>query len=195
MGTQNLPLIGRFAWTIEEFERLFDVGFLPNDTKFELIEGEIVEKMTQRTTHSTALSLTQFALETAFGAGFYVRTQLPMVFGEHSKPEPDLAVVVGNPRDYLEAHPSTAVLVVEISDTTLVQDQQAKSSLYARAGIAEYWIVNLIDRALEVRRQPSPVHDALLGHAYRSTQILLPGESVSPLSSPEATVFVDELLP
>lgn len=93
--------------------------------------------MTQRTTHSTSLSLTQYLLERLFNDGVYVRVQLPMVLGESSKPEPDLAVVVGTPRDYLESHPSTALLIVEISDTTLIPDQTTKSSLYARAGIEE----------------------------------------------------------
>lgn len=193
--TRNLPPAPRVGWTIADFERLFDAGFFAPDARLELIEGELFEKMTQRTTHSTSLSLTEHLLEQIFNDGVYVRGQLPMVFGESSKPEPDLAIVVGSPRDYLDSHPSTAILAVEISDTTLVTDQTTKSSLYARAGIEEYWIVNLVDRTLEVRRQPSPRADALFGWDYRSTQILLPGESVVPLRALGSNVKVDELLP
>lgn len=193
--TRNLPPAPRIGWTVADFERLFDLGFFAPDARLELIEGEIFEAMTQRTPHSVAVMLAQDVFTRIFSGNFRVRVQLPMVLSESSKPEPDLVVVVGSPRDYLESHPSTAVLIVEISDTTLVTDQTTKSSLYARARIEEYWIVNLIERTLEVRRQPSVQADALFGWAYRSTQILLPGESVAPLRAPEMIVKVDELLP
>ncbi len=193
--TRNLPPAPRVGWTVADFERLFDAGFFAPDARLELIEGEIFESMTQRTPHSVAVMLAQDVFIAIFGVGFRVRVQLPMVFGESSKPEPDLAVVEGTPRDYLESHPSTAILIVEISDTTLIPDQTTKSSLYARAGVEEYWIVNLVDRTLEVRRQPFEQTDALFGWNYRSTQILLPGESVAPLRAPEISVQVDELLP
>jgi len=193
--TRNLPPAPRVGWTVEQFERLFDAGFFDPDARLELIEGELFEKMTQRTTHSTSLLLTQYLLEQTFKDDCHVRSQLPMVFGEFSKPEPDIAVVVGSPRDYLPSHPSKALLVVEISDTTLETDQITKSSLYARAGIEDYWIVNLVDRTLEVRRQPFAKNDALFGWDYRSKQIFIIGESVSPLHAPQANVKVEELLP
>ncbi len=193
--TRNLPPAPRIGWTVADFERLFDLGFFAPDARLELIEGEIFEAMTQRTPHSVAVMLAQDVFTRIFSGNFRVRVQLPMVLSESSKPEPDLAVVEGTPRDYLESHPTTAILAVEISDTTLVTDQTTKSSLYARARIEEYWIVNLIERTLEVRRQPSVQADALFGWAYRSTQILLPGESVAPLRAPEMSVKVDELLP
>lgn len=101
----------------------------------------------------------------------------------------------GAPRDYLVSRPTTAELVVEISDATLRADQTTKAALYARAGVAEYWIVNLVDRTLEVRRMPSPLEGELLGHCYRFTQILLPGESIAPLGAATAPIGVDELLP
>ena len=192
--TENLPFTVRVGWTADEFERLFDAGFFAPDAKLELIEGEIWEKMTQNEPHAVALSLAEFALSGVF-ANCYVRTQQPMILGETSKPEPDLAVVTGAPRDYLAAHPTTAQLVIEISDSTLRADQTTKAALYARAQIAEYWIVNLVDRTLEVRRQPWPMEGELLGHGYRSTQILLPGESIAPFGAATSPVGVDELLP
>jgi len=192
--TEISPSINRHNWTVSDFERLFDAAFFAPDERLELIEGEIWKKMTQNEPHAVALSLTEFALSGVF-QNCYVRTQQLMILGESSKPEPDLAVVTGAPRDYLPSHPTTAELVVEISDSTLVADQTTKAALYARAHIAEYWIVNLVDRTLEVRRQPSPMPGELLGYGYRFTQILLPGESIAPLGAPDNLIGVDELLP
>lgn len=194
LALRELPFSMRYNWTVSDFERLFDAGFFPPDARLELIEGEIWKRMTQNEPHAVALSLAEFALGGAF-INCYVRTQQPMILAENSKPEPDLAVVTGVPRDYLASHPSTAELVVEISHATLIPDQTTKAALYARAQIAEYWIVNLVDRTLEVRRQPSPMEGELLGHGYRSTQILLPGESIAPLGAATSPIGVDELLP
>ena len=194
LTTLNLPPFARYDWTVSEFEKLFDLGFFAPDARLELVEGEIWKKMTQNEPHAVALSLTEFALSGIF-ADCYTRNQQPLLLGDNSKPEPDLAVVTGVPRDYLASHPTTAELVVEISDATLRADQTTKAALYARALVAEYWIVNLVECTLEVRRQPSPMAGGLLGHGYRSTQILLPGESIAPLGAPDNSIGVDELLP
>ncbi|MBI4572140.1 MAG: Uma2 family endonuclease [candidate division NC10 bacterium] len=100
--------------------------------------------------------LTQDALRKAFGEGTHVRIQLPLALDPSSEPEPDVTVVRGSPRDYRDAHPSAALLVVEVADTTLSHDRDQKGSLYARAGVADYWIVNLVDQVLEVYRDPGP---------------------------------------
>ena len=192
--TRHLPSPSPHSWTVNQFERLFELGVFAPDKKFELIEGEIFEKMSQDEPHAVTLSLTEIALSGVF-LNCYVRGQQPMILGETSKPEPDLAVVTGTPRDYLTSHPTTAELVIEISDSTLVQDQTTKAAIYARAQIAEYWIVNLVERTLEVRRQPAAMPNELLGHGYRSTQILLPGESIAPLGAPNLPIGVNELLP
>ncbi|HEX8463981.1 MAG TPA: Uma2 family endonuclease [Abditibacterium sp.] len=193
--TQQLPAAARHGWNVEEFERLFEAGFFAPDAKLELIEGEVWEKMTQKDTHALAVLLAQYKLMEIFGAGYAVRVQSPLIFGARSKPEPDVAVVEGSPRQSSRPHPTTALLVVEVSDTTLVPDQQTKAPLYARAGIAEYWIVNLVDDVLEVRREPTEMPSQPLGFGYASTLILRRGETVSPLASPEAVVRVEDLLP
>jgi Uma2 family endonuclease len=192
--TQNLPITGRRGWTGEEIDRLTELGFFANE-KIELIEGEIIPKMTQNEPHSVSICLAQNKLISVFSIGLLIRVQLPLRLGERSRPEPDLAVVSGSPRDYLSAHPSTAVLVIEVSDTTLIQDRETKAALYAQHGIAEYWIVNLIDRVVEIHRDPAPMEGALLGHGYREVQKLSPGRAFSPLAAPEVTIAVDELLP
>ena len=193
--TENLPFTALRGWTVSEFEKLFEAGFFAPDARLELIEGQVFEKMSQNEPHARAIMLVQYKLMEVFATGYLVRMQIPLILGESSKPEPDAAVVRGSLRDGNTALPSTAELVVEISDSTLVQDQQTKAALYARAGIAEYWIVNLVERTLEVRRQPSVMANELLGHGYRSTQILLPGERIAPLSAPDTEIGVDELLP
>ncbi len=192
---QQLPAPARHGWTVEEFERLFEAGFFAPDAKLELIEGEVWEKMTQKTPHATAVTLAQYLLTSVFEVGFVVRIQLPIILGETSKPEPDIAVCSGSVRDYSQNHPTTAVLVVEISDATLIPDQQTKAPLYARAGIAEYWIVNLIERVLEVRRGPVAMPAQALGFGYRTKTVLQSGETISPLGAPDSVVRVEDLLP
>lgn len=193
--TQQLPATARHGWNVEEFERLFEAGFFAPDAKLELIEGEVWEKMTQKDSHALAVLLAQYKLLEIFGSNYSVRVQLPLIFGTSSKPEPDLAIVEGSPRESSRPHPTTAILIVEISDSTLIPDQQTKAPLYARAGIEEYWIVNLIERVLEVRRGPVAMPAQALGFGYRTTTILQSGETISPLGAPDSVVRVEDLLP
>jgi Uma2 family endonuclease len=191
----GLCLSGRWLWTVEEFERVADMGAFGSDEKLELIEGEIIRKMTQREPHAWAIQAVTEVLRNVFAQGYSVRIQLPLVFAPNSKPEPDIAVVSGSFSDYKKAHPKTASLVVEISDSTLMMDQNAKASLYARAGIPEYWIVNLPERLIEIYRQPGPMPSEPLGHGYRSLTRSLEGDFIAPLDFPKATIPVSDLLP
>ena len=195
LTTLNLPSSTRYDWTVSEFEKLFDLGFFAPDARLELVEGEIWKKMSQNEPHARAILLAQYKLMQVFTTGHLVRIQLPLILSQNSKPEPDVAIVRGSLHDGSTSLPTTAELVIEISDATLRADQTTKAALYARAQIAEYWIVNLVERTLEVRRQPSPLEAELLGHGYRSTQILLPGESIAPLGALSVQIEVNELLP
>lgn len=191
----GLSLSHRWLWTVGEFQRAYDLGAFGFDARLELIEGEIIRKMGQNEPHAWAVRAMEEALRGIFTPGHDVRCQLPLVFGTQSKPEPDLAVVVGSFHDYKQTHPTTATLVVEVSDATLAMDRTAKAALYARAGIADYWIVNLPDSVLEVHRQPAAMADQPLGHHYRSIIRLTPGDTLSPLGYPDALVAVSPLLP
>lgn len=182
-------------WTREEYERLVETGIFHPEERVELLDGELVVMTPQKSIHATAIRLVEDALRIAFGSGHDVRAQLPLALDPDSEPEPDAAVVAGTPRDYRDAHPTTALLVVEVADTTLAFDRERKRSLYARAGIAEYWIVNLADRVLEVYRDPGPVPSAQYGRNYRVTQRLSASDSVSPLAAPRARITVSDLLP
>ncbi len=197
MTDKGLPIPGHHLWTREKYERATELGLLGPDDRVELIEGEIVQKMPQNSPHSTAISLTQDALRLAFPVGFVVRPQLPLSVGDLSQPEPDLAVVAGSARDYSRTQPDAAdaVLVVEISDSTLLPDQTTKAALYARAGVRDYWIVNLPERLLEVHRLPSLMDDAPLGHGYRDITRLTEAETIAPLAAPGSPLAVADLLP
>lgn len=192
--TDPFPIVGRRTWTANEYDRLADLGFF-DDEKLELIEGEIIPKMPQNPSHATAVFQAQTALLANFTSGYLVRVQLPLALGDRSRPEPDACVVAGISPDFARTHPSTAVLVLEVSDSTLHQDRETKTALYATHGIPEYWIVNLAEDSVEVFRDPAPQEGALLGHVYRSHQVLNRGDAIVPLAAPEARITVSDLLP
>jgi Uma2 family endonuclease len=129
-------------------------------------------------------------MENLFRAGWIVMVQAPLALGLEAEPEPDLAVVRGEWRDFVAGPPSTAELVIEVSDSTLAFDQGTKANLYARAGIAEYWIINLPERVLEVRRRPDPARGE-----YQSISRHGSAEAVAPLADPTVTIAVRDLLP
>ena len=118
----------------------------------------------------------------------------PLIIDPASEPEPDLAVVFGAPREYVNEHPRTALLVIEISDTSLDKDRNRKLPLYAQAGIPEYWIVNLVDQCLEVYRDPVSSQNEQPAQ-YRTSITLGAKDNVSPSAQPEHTIAVSDLLP
>jgi Uma2 family endonuclease len=181
-------------WTREEYYRLAELGLFRGQ-RVMLIDGEILLMSHAAAPHAAATTLTEDALRGAFGAGFTVRVQQPLELGRSSDPEPDLAVVGGGPRDYAAAHPTSALLIVEVADTSLAFDRTDKASLYAAAGILDYWIVNLIDRQLEIRRSPRPDHAQPFGAGYVILTVHSPSDVVAPLSVPQAQIPVADLLP
>jgi Uma2 family endonuclease len=182
-------------WTREEYHRLAELGILGPEERVELIDGEIVVVPPQGSPHYTAIRATEEALRAAFGPGYDVRVQGPLALEERSEPEPDVAVVRGTFRDYEREHPASAVLVVEVADTTARYDRERKGRLYARAGIPEYWLLNLPRRRLEVYREPVPAGDLPRGARYATRQVLAEHEVVTPLAAPQARIAVADLLP
>ena len=152
-------------WRRVEYDRLIECGFFRPGDPVELLGGQLIVAEPQSDRHYTAIQALDEALRTAFGPGWTVRTQGPIALDDESEPEPDVAVVRGTFRDYATGHPSRPVLIVEVSLSSLALDRAYKSSLYARAGLADYWIVNLIDRVVEVYRDPE--HDAVSRRATR----------------------------
>ena len=181
-------------WRRVEYERLVDLGLFVGE-RLELLDGVLVVREPQGSAHAAIVMQIGQILATAFGEGWHPRLQAPLALGEHSEPEPDIALVAGAPRDYVAAHPSTAVLVVEVADSSLRLDRRFKAAVYARAGLREYWIVNLVDRALEVYRNPRPAADTAYDWTYGSVEILHPPAVVTPLAAPAVQIIVSDLLP
>jgi Uma2 family endonuclease len=185
--------VRRKHWTKDEYYRLGELGFFRGQ-KVELIEGTLMVQSPQKPPHSNVVDVVAELLRDAFGKGYRVRCQLPVDLGQTSEPEPDVLVVPGTRQQYRNSHPTSAVLIVEVSDTTLSYDRGRKGSLYARAGVSDYWVVNLKDRRVEVYRDPVPDPAHHYGHRYANRTDLVPPATVSPLALPGASIPVADLL-
>lgn len=181
-------------WKRVEYERLVADGFFRAGDSIELLGGQLIVAEPQGSRHFAAVRAAEEALRAALGPGWEVRGQGPLALDPESEPEPDLAVVPGSFRDYQAAHPSRPVLVVEVAESSLLLDREHKGSLYARAGLADYWIVNLPERRLEIYREPAPDAEAAFGWRYRSVVVPEVDTWVSPLAMPAARVRVADLL-
>jgi Uma2 family endonuclease len=165
-------------WTRQEYERMTDAGVLTENDRVELIGGEILTVPPQKSRHATAVSLANEALRGVLGPNMFVRVQLPLAMGDDSEPEPDIAVVRGSIRDYRDAHPDSALMVIEVSAATLAFDRQVKGSLYARERVAEYWIINLVELVVEIYRDPTEDSSARFGWSYAQSKSVDRTESV-----------------
>jgi Uma2 family endonuclease len=166
-------------FTIFEYHRLIELGFFGEDDRVELIKGEIVNMVAKGKPHSvcgTRLYRELFKLVKEQGT---LRSQDPITISDNSEPEPDLVIVRNRADDYLANHPtpSDILLLIEIADSSLKYDQQEKLPLYAEAGIADYWIFNLVDNYLECYSEPYQASQGKFG--YRRKVIFLPNESVN----------------
>lgn len=182
-----VPLAGPrpVLWTCAEFHRLGDAGVFEGRRAM-LVGGVILEQGPMNPPHAITLELVEAAVRSAFGVGWRVRNQSPLVLGQDLDPEPDLAVVAGAPRGS-SGHPTTADLVIEVADSSLAFDTTEKRLLYARAGIADYWVVDINARRLFVYRDPQ-------AGDYAAQQVIGPAGTVSPLAAPTAVVRVADLL-
>lgn len=193
---QQAAMPERRLWTRQEYERFVRLGAFGPDDRLELIGGEIVNKMASMDTpHATSILLTTEQLRVAFPVGVQIRVQLPLAVSDHSEPEPDIAVVAGTLRDFEDNHPTTALLVVEVADTSLAYDRSAKAALYAKAGIGDYWLLNMNERRLEAHRQPQAMPNRPLGYGYAQVTNYDETQTVTPLAAPNASIAVADLLP
>ena len=177
-------------WTVQDYHRMSEIGFLAPDERTELINGQILLMAAKGTPHVTSLHLLANELRDRLGNSALVRTQDPIQLDDWSEPEPDLIVARGTVLDYADRHPrpSDIELVVEVSDSTLKQDCEIKDKLYAQAGIADYWVLDLKNRQLHVFRNSTPT-------GYTSHLILTEPNQIAPLAFPLITLSLTAILP
>jgi Uma2 family endonuclease len=176
--------------TIEEYLRLVEDGVLTEDDRVELLEGVIVAMTPSDPPHAAIVQIVAAAIRAALRRGVVERVQASLIVGGRSVPEPDVAVVPGAHLDYLHRHPDRALLVVEVSQSSLAQDRLSKSRIYAVGGVPEYWIVNLRQGMLEVMRDPDPTTAV-----YRSIARLTRSDRIQPVAYTSAEIAVSDLLP
>ena len=189
----QVPLTPR-RWRREEYDRLVELG-VPEGEPVELIGGHLLVAEPKTPYHASMIGAVDDALRSALPTGWMVRVQAPIALDDESEPEPDLAVVPGRPGDYRDAHPARPALAVEVAEASLNFDRERKGSLYARAGIADYWVVNLVDGVLEIHRDPTSDPGAAFGWRYHSVTRLKPPATVALLGVPSCRVAVEALLP
>jgi Uma2 family endonuclease len=190
---RQLPLTVR-RWTRAEYDRLVALGAFEREP-LELVGGQLIVAEPQSAYHAGGVRAVDYALRAALPSGWIVSVQSPVSIDDESEPEPDVSIVPGQLADYRDAHPSRPVLVVEVAESSLRFDRLRKGSLYARAAIPDYWIVNLVDRVLEVYRDPGPEPSARYGWVYRSVVTLTPPRVVEPVGLSGVRVAVADLLP
>ena len=195
MTPMKAPPLPLWRMTRIRYDRLIDVGIFGPEDRVELLDGLLVAREPQGSRHAAVVVLVRAALEKAFGAAYHVREEKPIALDDQSEPEPDAVVVPGQPRDYLDALPSRPALIVEVAETSLAIDRLRKGRLYARAGIAEYWVVNLVDEVLEVYREPVRAPSGDGDWKSDSVRLLRRNAVVTPLAAPRARLRVAALLP
>lgn len=182
-------------FSVAKYQRMIEAGILTPEDKVELLENYVVLKMPRNPPLDGTLHVIGKRLPRWIPDGWELRSQLTVVLPD-SQPEPDFAIVRGDELTYLARHPtSTDVgLLIEVADSSLLRDQRDKTRIYARAAIPVYWIVNLVDRRVEVYTQPS---GPTAVPAYGAFQVYQPGDDV-PLTldgTPVASVPAADLLP
>ncbi|MFQ4145848.1 Uma2 family endonuclease [Chlorogloeopsis sp. ULAP02] len=182
-------------FTIDEYHRLIELGFLTEGDRIELIRGELIQMTAKGTPHTVCGSILCRQLDRLLEDSAVIRGQDPITLPNHSEPEPDVVIARGKDEDYLAHHPypEDILLVIEISDTTVDYDQNTKLELYAEAGILDYWIVNLNSRQLE--RYNQPYQNAQGEFNYLSKQISLPHQSVVIPGFEDVSLHLNRIFP
>lgn len=182
-----------WKWTRADLIRLYELGFF-NGQRVMLIDGEILAMPPMNREHANGILYTLQVVQGVFGPNFTIRPQLPLALGQTTDPEPDIAVVQGPARSHPDT-PTTALLVIEVADTSLAYDLGQKASLYAAAGIADYWVLDVVNHRLHVFRDPRPDSTQRFGHGYYQHTINGPTDRISPLAAAGSSVQVSDLLP
>ncbi len=192
--TPAVPPFAVHRFTVDEYHRMIETGVLSENDRIELIHGWLVTKMTLNPPHDYAVNALMKAFWALVGPDGVVRIQQPITTTD-SEPEPDVVFATGSNADYKTRNPkpSQAIVVVEVGDSSLRQDQTTKLELYAGAKVAVYWIVNLVDRRVEVYTQPRGGKNPV----YKQRTDYGPDDAVPVViaSKSVGTIAVKELLP
>jgi Uma2 family endonuclease len=177
------------SWTVQDYHRMSEMGILDPNEKTELIDGQITLMVAKGTPHVITLQLFGSELLSQLGTEALIRTQDPIHLDDSSEPEPDLVIVRGKILDYVDRHPqpNDIYLVVEVADSTLNYDCQVKDKTYAKAGIPDYWVIDLKNRQFHIFRHPQ-------SSGYASHLILAESQTVSPLAFPDVVVPIGSIL-
>lgn len=174
---------------VEEFRKMTEIGILPEESGWEIIDGYLIDKMTIGSKHASVVKRLNRVLTNLVGIQAVISIQDPIHIDNYNEPEPDVVLLA--PRDdfYAEGHPTPQdiLLLIEVSDSTVEYDRVIKKTLYAEAGIVEFWLVNLKDETIEVYTQPK-------NGGYYSARILESGESVKATAIENLTLAVEEIL-
>lgn len=177
-------------WTVKEYHKLGAIGIFHPEERVELIEGNIIKISAKGTLHAAATRRTATLLHNLLGNQAAVYNKSPIALDDDSEPEPDIAVVRIDPFDYATHHPtpSEVYLIIEVADSSLAYDREIKAKIYARSGIADYWVLNVRDRQLHVFREPAE-------NGYQSEVIIGENGSISPLEFPALNIAIQAMLP
>lgn len=175
--------------SVQEYHRMAEIGIFHPEERVELIAGQIIRMSAKGTAHESAITRTERLFRQRLGEQVLLRLQSPVQLDDYSEPEPDIAVVMPNPLDYDDHHPtaSEVFLMIEIADSSLKYDREVKAPVYARSGIVDYWVLDVNARKLHVYHLPSQ-------NGYQSEAILTEDVTISPLAFPECVIAVREML-
>jgi len=181
-------------WTRAEYDRLVELGVFEGE-RLELLDGLLAVREPQGSRHSAGIRRVVAALRRALGEAWQIDSQLPIALDDDSEPEPDVSVVPRDAAAYRDAHPSRPALIVEVAESSYRIDHGYKASLYARAGVPEYWIIDVVRETVEVHRTPEASSEAIHGWRYGSIDTLRPPSTIAPLIVPDVSIVVADLLP
>jgi Uma2 family endonuclease len=179
------------TWTTEEYYAMGAAGLFGPEERTELLDGIIYIMSPIVPPHAVCVSEIAVLLQKKFGARYFVNSQNPIHLNDRSEPQPDVFVAVGNSRKYRLQHPTAdeVVIIVEVSDTSVSFDRRINALAYASANIPEFWLFNLSNATLEIHRDPTE------NSGYQSRQILTGADHISPLSRPDLSFAVSDMLP
>ena len=181
--------VERWRFTVDDYYRMGEFGIFPPEARVELINGDVVSMPPIGSHHNGSVGGLDELLRDLLGKRVTILTQGPLMLPQFGAPQPDILVLKRRDDFYRSANPTAAdvLLLIEVSDSTLVQDRDTKGPMYAAAGIPDYWIVNLVDSALLVYRRP-------VDGAYRSEQVLGREDTIQPLAFPDVSIAVADIL-